>query len=91
MPGTSVRRRIALLSRSSELFDLSCASAPCEAGEGEDVRAGLLEERPRIREPVLELGDDPVVVLLDPSLGRAGGSRVHQCRDERLGRFSGLG
>jgi hypothetical protein len=32
-----------------------------------------------------------VVVLLDPSLGRAGGSRVHQCRDERLGRFSGLG
>lgn len=44
-PTTSVRRRISLLSRSSECCSRAAASAPREAGKGEQVRRCLLEQR----------------------------------------------
>jgi hypothetical protein len=85
MPTTSLRRRISLFSRSSELFDQSWRQ--CSLGsEGEDLGAGLVEERRRLGEALLELGDDPAVLRVHRPWIGLGEDRARRATGRSLGR-----
>jgi len=53
--------------------------------EGEQIGARLLEQRRRFREALLELGDDPGVLLVHGGGVGLGEDRPHHRRHERLG------
>lgn len=55
-----------------------------EAGEGEQVRGRLLEQRRRVGEALLELVDDAAVLLEDRVRVGLGEDRPHHRRDEAL-------
>ncbi len=55
-----------------------------EDGEGEQVRRGLLEQRRRLREALLELVDDPSVLLVHRLRVGLGEDRAHDSGDRLL-------
>src|SRR5712691_11959694 len=55
-----------------------------EAGEGEDLGSGLVQERSRLREAALELGDDAGVLLVHRLAVWLGEDRAHHGGDEAL-------
>ena len=62
-----------------------------EAGEGEQVGPGLLEQRRRFGEARLELVDDPGVLLVHRGGVGLGEDRAHHRRDEALGALGHAG
>jgi len=81
----SARRRISLLSRSSEFRDQSRRQLLVRlGGEGELLRSCLLQQRSGFGKAALELGDNLWCAARVHLGARLGEDRAHHRRDERL-------